>query len=84
VSPEIELPAYKVGMGDDVRVEDVGATRWRKATPAEAKALRTRKTFSVAILEDALTAQLGHGPWFDYLDDLKPDWEHTTAKLFAD
>jgi hypothetical protein len=69
----IPLPKYKVGRGGEMYVENYEANKTRVATPEELALLDLRSSWSPEILEDALKAQWGLGPWNDHYNRLRAE-----------
>jgi hypothetical protein len=70
----IPLPNYKVGRGGaEMYVENYEANKTRVATPEELALLDLRSSWSPKVLEDALKAHWGSGPWNDHYNRLRAE-----------
>jgi hypothetical protein len=73
ISTGIDIPKYKVPVGGgDFFIQDINGNLERPATPDEATRLRGQKSFSPALVENAVRALLGLEAWNLAFDEMRP------------
>jgi len=85
VAAGMPLPAFKeaVGSPDQVDVVDFSGTQRRPATAKEASILPNRTVVAPVLLEKAVRAREGLEPWRAAFNDLVPNRELSTERLFG-
>jgi hypothetical protein len=68
----ITAPTFKVWVEPpgEFRAEDVHGTVGEPLSPGDAERLRLHTSYSPALIEHAIRAYHGHGPWLDAFDEL--------------
>ncbi|NRQ39194.1 hypothetical protein HII36_46345 [Nonomuraea sp. NN258] len=82
--PGLPIPVFKVqvGLGGDYHLQDHRGEIGRKATAEEARRLRAPRSYSPALVEQALRAHQGHDDWLDVFDDMRADPERHVGDIF--
>jgi hypothetical protein len=82
---DIPIPVYVIPVGLDriFHVQDINGNLVRLATSNEAETLRMPKSFSPALVEDAIRAVNGLGDWLPNYDDMRADWEHSAQRVLG-
>jgi hypothetical protein len=77
LSSHVPIPVYviPVGLERTPYLRDVNGNLVRPATEEEARTLRRPKSFSPALVEEAVRAVNGLSEWLPLYDDMRPSWE---------
>ena len=79
--PTVDFPCFKVKTDDKFYVESWDRKRRREATPDDLEILEYRTDYGPIILENALKAYFGLGPWEKLFDPLKAESVANVSKL---
>ena len=71
VPENIRFPEYIVDTPNGYFVTNFEGELLRPANPSEKELLKTRKSVSPSIIEDAIKAQYGIEEWYPYLENIK-------------